>query len=143
MLTTQSILELIKAQTESQDAAIKKNRAEFFYSLQESRKEFSSSLQESRKEFSSSLQESRKEFNEQMSSINKKLKNVGKKIGSLTDRWSEFVEGMVIPNLIPLFNEKGIKMERSYSNVVEKKDGKIFYEIDVLVTNDKYVIAVD
>ena len=68
---------------------------------------------------------------------------IGKKIAGLTDSWSDFVEGIVRPNLIELFAERGIFFENIYPNIMEKRNNQSFYEIDLFVTNSKYALAVE
>ena len=86
---------------------------------------------------------SRAEFDLRLKKFDKRMNDIGKKIANLTDSWSDFVEGMVRPNLIDLFLKRDIIFERIYPNIKEKRNNQLFYEIDLLVVNSEYILAVE
>ncbi len=50
---------------------------------------------------------------------------------------------MVEPNILELFRQRGIDLTSSTSKFNQKKDGKLLYEIDMLLVNNVYVVAVE
>ncbi|MBF0592861.1 MAG: DUF3782 domain-containing protein [Nitrospirae bacterium] len=63
-------------------------------------------------------------------------------VSNLSDKWGEFVEGMVWPAVVRLFKRRGIKVDH-ISRYVERKSGNCGIEIDILAVNGEYVIAIE
>ncbi len=101
----------------------------FELSLEESHEKFSQELKESHEKFSQELKESRAEFD--------------KKLGNLAGFFGRFVEEMVKPNIVKMFQEKGIDVEVVLRAAVGKKDGKNFYEIDWLLIDSSVAVVVE
>jgi len=85
------------------------------------------------------FQETDKKFRE----TDKKIKEVTESIGGLRNSWGEFLEGLAKPGLLQLFTDLGIEIHHSFPNFEEYRDKQKYYEIDLLLFNDKYVIAVE
>jgi len=117
-LTYESVLELIKHQS-----------IIFNQNLEKSALEFEKKIENSRIEFKEELKESRKEFDDRF-----------KKFDS---NWSRFVESLVRPGLIDLFDKHDIHLRATYTNVFEYKDKQKHYEIDLLAVNDIYAVVVE
>jgi chromosome segregation ATPase len=67
------------------------------------------------------------------------------KMGLNTNKLGKIVESVVIPNIVEKFNEKGFKFDDVNTRVEilnEKEDGNLA-ELDALLENGKYVIAVE
>ena len=64
------------------------------------------------------------------------------KIGRLTNRLGEFIEEMVRPGAVRLFQERGIDVHVVSCNVTATRDGESM-EIDLLVVNDGEMIVVE
>ena len=77
------------------------------------------------------LNKSRKEFDERMRKLDGKFGNI---LGS-------FVEGLVEPKLLQLFQNRGINVTEIYHNVEIHKKGMEEAEIDLLLINAYYSIA--
>jgi len=73
----------------------------------------------------------------------RKIKEVNQRIGGLGNSWGDFLEGLAKPGLLEYFSDKGIEVHNIFSNVKEFRDNKKYYEIDLLLFNNKYVIAVE
>ena len=73
----------------------------------------------------------------------KSQKAFDKRMGELTGTWGRFVHEMVEPNILELFKERGIELTSSTSKFKQKKNGRLVYEIDLLLVNKMYVIAVE
>ena len=102
-------------------------------------KESDRKFQETKELMSQSSLEMRREVME----TSKSVKALSKRFGGLGNSWGAFLEGLIEPGIYELFEKRGITVHNKYANVREFKDGKIFYEIDLLVFNDKYVILVE
>ncbi|MBF0345907.1 MAG: hypothetical protein HQL06_16975 [Nitrospirae bacterium] len=80
----------------------------------------------------------RKDFIE----IKESFKETNKAINNLTDKWGNFVVGLVLPAMQKMFQEKGIVVETISRSVQSKvKDAEM--EIDILAVNGEYVVAVE
>ncbi len=89
------------------------------------------------------FEKTRKEREAASRETDRKIKQVSDMVGKLGNRWGDFLEGLIEPGIYELFAEYGIIVHNKYSNVREFKDDKPFYEIDLLVFDDKYVILVE
>jgi uncharacterized protein YukE len=74
--------------------------------------------------------------------IEKILENTSRQIQDLTGSWGKFVESMVEPAVVRLFQARGIMIEATATRVKKRKDGKEI-EIDILGYNRDYVVAVE
>ncbi|MDP2904472.1 MAG: DUF3782 domain-containing protein, partial [Methylovulum sp.] len=82
------------------------------------------------------------ETDRKMQETDRKLKQVTENIGRLGNRLGDFVEEMVRPAAVRLFQERGIDVHEVYQNVSSQRNGEGI-EIDLLVVNDTDVIAVE
>jgi hypothetical protein len=98
-------------------------------------KETARKFQESKAENDRLLQESRAEHDRQMRQLDQKLGRLGGRLG-------EFVQEMVRPAVVRLFQAQGIEVHEVHPNVTLKRDG-IEAEIDLFVVNDGISIAVE
>ena len=73
----------------------------------------------------------------------KRISNLSKEIGSLGNKWGEFVENMVAPACVTMFAERGIPVHQISQRVKTKLDGGRSMEIDVLVVNNKAAVLVE
>ncbi len=71
-----------------------------------------------------------------------KIQAVNKQIGELGGRLGQFVEAMVKPGVVKLFQERGIDVTMTTSGTsVSDKDGGI--EIDIMVRNGKEIVLIE
>jgi len=89
------------------------------------------------------FQETERLLNEKFAETARIMNETNRKFGGLGNSWGEFLEGLAKPGLLAYFSEIGINVHRCYTNVYEDRDNKRFYEIDLLLFNEKYVIAVE
>ena len=129
-LTYEKVLELIaesnRRSNEDLDRRMEKSRKKFDDDLEKSRKEFDEKLEKS-------FEKSRKEFDERMKKLDGKFGNV---LGA-------FVEGLVEPKLLELFRNRGILVTEIYHNVQIHSKGFDGAEIDLLLANSNYSVAVE
>ena len=72
------------------------------------------------------------------------LKEVTRRIGQLGNRLGEFVEEMVKPALVRLFQARGLQVHRTMQNLVCRDDaGQYRAQVDLLVVNGDTAIAVE
>ena len=71
-----------------------------------------------------------------------KLKEVTKAIGRLGNRLGEFVEEMVRPAVVRLFQQRGIAVHQVFRGAYAERDGDAM-EIDLLVVNSVDVVLVE
>ena len=84
------------------------------------------------------FQETDRKFQE----TDRKLKEVLNSLGRLGNRLGDFVEEMVKPALVRLFQARGIAVHEVHRGVSAERQGEAI-EIDLLVVNDSDVIAVE
>ncbi len=70
------------------------------------------------------------------------VKNLSKNIGDLGNRLGEFVEHMVAPAVVRLFQAEGIEVHEVYPGVESKRNGEGI-EIYLLVVNDGTLVVVE
>ncbi|MDR3173567.1 MAG: hypothetical protein LBU19_04890 [Treponema sp.] len=75
----------------------------------------------------------------------KTVNRVGKQIGELGDRFGELAEHLVAPGIIRRFNDMGYHFDDTIAERVRIPDdtGRILTEIDLLLENGNYSIAVE
>jgi hypothetical protein len=83
-----------------------------------------------------------RETDRRMAETDQRLNELGKQIGGLGNRLGEFVEGVVRPGLVRLFQERGIGVHRTLRDVSGDKNG-VALQVDLLVVNDTDAVAVE
>ncbi len=88
-----------------------------------------------------------KEAREYTSESNRKLQEAidktNKQIAGISDTLGLYAEEQVAPKILEMFKERGIELEEMAQNVVIKREGKIFAEIDILLVNSVYSVIVE
>lgn len=70
------------------------------------------------------------------------IKNLSKNLGDLGNRLGEFVEHMVAPAVVRLFQSQGVAVHEVHPGVEANRNGEGI-EIDLLVVNDGVLVAVE
>ena len=83
-----------------------------------------------------------KETDARFKETDAKFKETRKMVGNLTNSWGAFVEGMVMPSVVQIFNERGIDIEEVFSRAKSRKKDKTM-EIDIIGDNSSYVVAIE
>ncbi len=83
-----------------------------------------------------------KETDAKFKETDKKFKETQKMVGNLTNSWGEFVEGIVMPSVIQMFNERNIEIEKVGQRMKSHKGGETM-EIDIIGDNGSYVVAIE
>jgi len=88
------------------------------------------------------FQETERLVKEGFAETNLLVSRVSKNLGELGNRLGEFVEHMVEPAVVRLFQAQGIAVHEVHQNVAVERDGE-GVEIDLLVVNDGVLVAVE
>jgi hypothetical protein len=88
------------------------------------------------------FQQMREESEKQDKKLTEKIEKVSTDLGRLGNRLGEFIEEMVYPAAVRLFQERGIDIHEVYRNVSAKRNGEGI-EIDLLVVNNNDVVAIE
>lgn len=94
------------------------------------------------KETAAQMKENERMLTEMFKQTDKKFKETQKMVGNLTNSWGAFVEGMVLPSVVKMFNERGIDIEEVYSRAKSRKKAETM-EIDIIGNNSSYVVAIE
>ncbi len=109
--------------------------------FRESDRKFRDSVEESKRreaELGRKFQETERQIQE----TSRKVKEVTQAIGRLGNRLGEFVEEMVRPSVVRLFQERGIAVHEVYRRASAERDGEAM-EVDLLVVNDTDAIVIE
>ena len=108
--------------------------------LQQSSMDFDRRLKESKAleaERAAAAEKSRIDFD-------KRMKELSRQLGGQANRLGEFLQEMVRPAVVRLFQERGLPVHQVASNMKGfRDDGKLGIEIDLLVVNTETLIAVE
>ncbi len=88
------------------------------------------------------MQETERQMKERAAENDLMLKNLSKRLGDIGNRLGEFVEHMVSPAVVRLFQARGIVVHEVHPGVEAKRGGEAI-EIDLLVVNDGTLVAVE
>ena len=77
-----------------------------------------------------------------MARLERTVEQTNRAVNSLTTRWGRFVEELVQPAVLRLFQEKGIDIKEIYPRAQVKRQG-IAMEIDILAVDDTDVVLVE
>lgn len=72
----------------------------------------------------------------------KKIAQMSREVGALTGKWGRFVEGLIAPGAVAMFEERGIEIDRIFQRVNARKNGDRM-EIDILGVNKEYVVLIE
>ncbi|CAK0758358.1 DUF3782 domain-containing protein [Gammaproteobacteria bacterium] len=106
-----------------------------------SQKETDRKFQETDRKFQETdrkFQETDRKFQE----TDRKIKELSKNLGDIGNRLGEFVEHMVEPTVVRLFQAQGVAVHEVHSGVQAERNGEGI-EIDLLVVNEDVVVAVE
>lgn len=95
------------------------------------------------------LQASREEFDRRMAAADRSMEelrqtvaNASRKVGRLGDRWGTFVENLVEPAVLRLFQERGIDIQTTYRRAKSTRP-QASMEIDILAVDGDVAVAIE
>ena len=141
-VTIEDIYQLFERSQAENDRRAAEYAAEYERFKIESAREFDRRLQESRVEFERSLAQSRIEFDRSLEDVKKIADQAMRSVEGLSSRWGRFVENMVEPAIVRLFQERNIDVKETHTRVKAKR-GTIKMEIDILAVDDTVAVAVE
>ncbi|MCL2720230.1 MAG: hypothetical protein FWD47_02695 [Treponema sp.] len=90
------------------------------------------------------LMEDREQMNKMRNEFDRQNKEYNKRFGYMDNRFSEFVEYMISPNLTDKFIDLGLDFQTACRNFeVKDHKNKIYFEIDVLLQNGDVAMLVE
>ncbi len=144
-VTLEDIYQLFRASTEEYDRRAEEydrraaqSKAEYDRLVAESKAEYD----RHRVEIENLLAESKLESDRSMTELKRTVERTSKAVDSLTTRWGRFVEELVEPAVLRLFQEKGIDIKEVYPRARVKRQG-IAMEIDILAVDDTDLVVVE
>ena len=123
---------------EEYDRLVAESRAEYDRRAAESKAEYD----RHRVQIENLLAESKLESDRSMAELKRTVERTSKAVDSLTTRWGRFVEELVEPAVLRLFQEKGIDIKEVYPRARVKRQG-IAMEIDILAVDDTDLVVVE
>ena len=123
---------------EEYDRRAAQSKAEYDRLVAESKAEYD----RHRVEIENLLAESKLESDRSMTELKRTVERTSKAVDSLTTRWGRFVEELVEPAVLRLFQEKGIDIKEVYPRARVKRQG-IAMEIDILAVDDTDLVVVE
>ena len=106
--------------------------------LKEQSQETDRKFQETDRKF----QETERWLKAQWQETDKTIKALSQNLGGIGNRLGEFVEHMVMPTVVQLFQAQGLEVHEVHSDIKAKRDGQGI-QIDLLVVNEGILIAVE
>ncbi len=84
------------------------------------------------------------ETDRRMQETDRMIRELREQLGRLGNRLGQFVQDMVEPAVVRLFQQRGIPVHRVYPNATARDDsGRAIMEIDLLVIDGDHAIAVE
>lgn len=140
-VTLEDIYQLFRASAEEYDRRAKeydRRAEEYDRRAAQSKAEYD----RHRVEIENLLAESKLESDRSMTELKRTVERTSKAVDSLTTRWGRFVEELVEPAVLRLFQEKGIDIKEVYPLARVKRQG-IAMEIDILGVDDTDLVVVE
>ena len=112
---------------------------------QETERILRESLERSREEFDRRLAEADRraaEAEQRLARTEAIAAQTNQAVNSLSSRWGHFVENLVAPAVLRLFQERGIPVQEVYQRVKSAR-GSQNLEIDILAVNDDVAVVVE
>jgi len=124
------------------DRQLKERAAETDRQMKERAAETDRLMKERAAETDRKFQETERVMKERTAETDRIIKNLSTNLGDLGNRLGEFVEHMVAPAVVRLFQAQGVEVHEVHPGVQAKRNGEAI-EIDLLVVNDGSLVAVE
>jgi hypothetical protein len=131
-----------KLESERRAAELERQAAEA--KLENERRAAEAKLENERQAAEAKLESERRaaEAERSMAELKRTVERTSKAVDSLTTRWGRFVEELVEPAVLRLFQEKGIDIKEVYPRARVKRQD-IAMEIDILAVDDTDLVVVE
>ncbi|MEM8611213.1 MAG: DUF3782 domain-containing protein [Cyanobacteria bacterium P01_H01_bin.105] len=97
---------------------------------------------ESKAAFDKRMAESKAEYDKRIAKSEAIAAQANRAVNSLSSRWGRFVENIVAPAALRLFQEQGMAVQEVYQRVRSARD-KRNLEIDILVVDDDVAVVIE
>ena len=114
------------------------SKADFDRRMAESKEEFD----RSKADFDRRMAESKEEYDRRIAKTERIAAQANEAVNNLSSRWGKFVENLVAPAVLKLFQERGILVERTYQRMKAPR-GKQNLEIDIFAVNHDVAIVIE
>jgi hypothetical protein len=98
------------------------------------------------KETDRKFEETARQFEEiarRFKETDRKFKETDRQLGRLGNRLGELAEHLVAPNIKEKFNALGYRFDYNYANAEVRAEGRVVAEVDILLENSEYALAVE
>jgi hypothetical protein len=119
-----------------------RSKADFDRRMAESKAESKEEFDRSKADFDRRMAESREEYDRRIAKTERIAAQANEAVNSLSSRWGKFVENLVAPAVLKLFQERGILVERTYQRMRAPR-GKQNLEIDIFAVNHDVAIVIE
>jgi hypothetical protein len=110
--------------------------------IEENAKKSEKEMAESRKEMERVSKETRKEIAGYIKEMKDSAKELDIKMGKISNRLGDIIEHIVSPGVLKRFAEDGYNFTNMGPQLY-KKDGQFLTQVDLLLANGKYIMAVE
>ena len=128
---------MAESKAESQEEFYR-SKADFDRRMAESKEEFD----RSKADFDRRMAESKEEYDRRIAKTERIAAQANEAVNNLSSRWGRFVENLVAPAVLKLFQERGILVERTYQRMRAPR-GKQNLEIDIFAVNHDVAIVIE
>jgi hypothetical protein len=85
----------------------------------------------------------REDQKERQRELDRRFKETDRQLGRLGNRFGELAEHLVAPNIKEKFNALGYRFDYNYANAEVRAEGRVVAEVDILLENSEYALAVE
>jgi hypothetical protein len=110
--------------------------------IEQARLESDRRIEQAKLESDRRIEQAKLESDRTIAELKRTVEQTNRAVNSLTTRWGRFVEELVQPAVLRLFQEKGIDIKEIYPRARVKRQG-IAMEIDILAVDDTDVVLVE
>ena len=128
---------MAESKAESQEEFYR-SKADFDRRMAESKEEFD----RSKADFDRRMAESKEEYDRRIAKTERIAAQANEAVNNLSSRWGRFVENLVAPAVLKLFQERGILVERTYQRMRAPR-GKQNLDIDIFAVNHDVAIVIE
>jgi len=105
-------------------------------------KETDEKITRTNRETSEQITQMNRETDLKIKETSEQIARTEREVGALSGRWGEFVEGLIAPGAVAMFQERGIKIDYVFQRAKSHKNGDSM-EIDVLGVNNEYAVLIE
>jgi len=137
-VTIADIYQLFRTSAEEFDRRLRKSDRR----IEQARLESDRRIEHAKLESDRRIEQAKLESDRTIAELKRTVEQTNRAVNSLTTRWGRFVEELVQPAVLRLFQEKGIDIKEIYPRARVKRQG-IAMEIDILAVDDTDVVLVE